>query len=227
MPSSRRRCPPCRSYFTKTTPPVSTRCATSRSTAFWPTRCCWPRSPRRAARRRISPSSPTTSCRAPPASPSRRTSRASRNSWIRSCSISRNPARPKKSSTPGSPPPSGRSASSRIRPPAIICHCRLVPAISLRIGAAVRPLRRLPGHKGVYARLRGLCPAMTTKSASIRLDTRDLDHFGPFLGFRDDELAEVGGRAGQHRGAELGEPRLHLGIGEGRIGLLVEPLDHL
>src|SRR5262245_41671305 len=57
---------------------------------------------------------------------------------------------------------------------------------------------------------------------SVRLDARELDHLRPFLGFVGDELAEVGGRAWKCGGAPLGKPRLHLGIGKGRVDLRVE-----
>src|SRR5262245_54391870 len=62
---------------------------------------------------------------------------------------------------------------------------------------------------------------------SFRLDTRELDHLAPLLGVIGDELAEVGGRAWKCSGTQLGEPRLHLGIGESRVDLLVELLDDL
>jgi hypothetical protein len=51
----------------------------------------------------------------------------------------------------------------------------------------------------------------------IRLDTSKLDHFGPLLGLIGDELAEVGRRAGNHCEAQVGNPRLELGIGEGCV----------
>src|SRR5258706_10815748 len=47
---------------------------------------------------------------------------------------------------------------------------------------------------------------------SFRLGAGELYNLGPFLGFVHDELAELGGRAGQQRGAELGKSRLCLGI---------------
>ena len=62
-------------------------------------------------------------------------------------------------------------------------------------------------------------------AALLRLDIGRPDHLGPFLGFVSDELAEVGGRAGKDRAAQIGKPRLDLGIGEGRIDLLVELVD--
>ena len=40
-------------------------------------------------------------------------------------------------------------------------------------------------------------------------------------------LAEVGGRAGKYFAAKVGHARLHRGIGERRVDLLVEPLDDL
>ena len=63
--------------------------------------------------------------------------------------------------------------------------------------------------------------------ASVCLDVGRPDHLAPLLGFVGDELSEVGGRARKHRAAQIGEPRLHLGIGEAGIDLLVELLDDL
>src|SRR6516225_5153107 len=62
--------------------------------------------------------------------------------------------------------------------------------------------------------------------ASVRLDVEGPDHLAPLLGFVSDELCEVGGRARQ-RLAEVSQTDLHLGVGEGRIDLLVELLDDL
>src|SRR2546425_7460609 len=63
------------------------------------------------------------------------------------------------------------------------------------------------------------------ETVSVRLGAGKLDHLGPLLGFLGDEPAEVGGRAGKHDAARVGETRLHLGIGKGRVVLLVERLD--
>ena len=68
------------------------------------------------------------------------------------------------------------------------------------------------------------CPRVP---GSVRLDVGRPDHLGPLLGFVDDELAEVGGRAREHRTTRVGKPRLHLGIGEAGIDLLVELVDDL
>src|SRR5580700_10710081 len=60
---------------------------------------------------------------------------------------------------------------------------------------------------------------------SLRLDVRELDHLGPFLGFVGNELAEIGRRASEWHGAQSGKPRLQCGIGEAGIDLLVELVD--
>jgi hypothetical protein len=61
----------------------------------------------------------------------------------------------------------------------------------------------------------------------LRLDVRKFHHLAPFLGFFGDQLAEIGGRARKCSGAQLGKPRLHLGIGKSRVDLLVELLHDL
>jgi hypothetical protein len=48
----------------------------------------------------------------------------------------------------------------------------------------------------------GTCPR------SLRLDTGEPDHLGPFFGFVGDELPEVGRRAGKYHAAQLGKLRL-------------------
>src|SRR5262245_21187062 len=64
-------------------------------------------------------------------------------------------------------------------------------------------------------------------SVSLRLDVEGPDDVAPLLRFVGDELAEVGGRSGQHGAAQIGEARLDLGIGECRIDFLVEDIDDL
>src|ERR1700686_5536162 len=64
-------------------------------------------------------------------------------------------------------------------------------------------------------------------ASSVRLGARELDHFDPLLGFVGDELAEIGRRACEGYPTKIGEARLHLRIGEGRIDLLVDPVDDL
>src|SRR5215472_3862207 len=60
------------------------------------------------------------------------------------------------------------------------------------------------------------------RDASFRFDVGRPDHLGPLLGLFGDELAEVGRRAWKCGGAPLRKPRLHLGIGKGRVDLRVE-----
>src|SRR5262245_42958557 len=62
-------------------------------------------------------------------------------------------------------------------------------------------------------------------SGSVHLGAGEPNHLGPFLGICGDKRAEVSGRACKHRVAEISDPRLHLGIGETRIDLLVELVD--
>ena len=74
----------------------------------------------------------------------------------------------------------------------------------------------------------GACGEYWRRSrGSLRLDVGRPDHLAPLLGFVGDELAEVGGRARKRRAAEVGEPRLDLGIGEAGVDLLVELVDDL
>src|SRR5437660_2781733 len=62
---------------------------------------------------------------------------------------------------------------------------------------------------------------------SVQLNAREFDYLGPLLGLVRDEPAEIGGRAGKHCSAQVGEPRLHPGVGESGVDLLVELLDDL
>src|SRR5262249_59376490 len=64
-------------------------------------------------------------------------------------------------------------------------------------------------------------------SASVRLDVEGPDDLAPLFGFVGDELAKVGGREREHVATQVGKPRLHLGIGEASVDLLVELLDDL
>ena len=62
---------------------------------------------------------------------------------------------------------------------------------------------------------------------SARLSTREFDYAGPFLSFFGNEFAEGGRGPSEHRSAQIGEPRLHLGVGETGVYLLVELADYL
>jgi len=61
---------------------------------------------------------------------------------------------------------------------------------------------------------------------SFRLDTGQMDHPAPFVGFFRDELAEIGRRAAKHRTIQIGKLRLELGIDQRGVNLLVEPIDN-
>src|SRR5262249_23367419 len=74
-------------------------------------------------------------------------------------------------------------------------------------------------HNGVY----GISSAADAELLS--LDVGSPDHLGPFLNLFGDELAEVSGRAGDQRAAELEQPRLELRILERCVDLSVEHVD--
>jgi hypothetical protein len=88
-------------------------------------------------------------------------------------------------------------------PPAFLDHSS---ARASSIGGTSKGIRETGALRNIGASL----------PRSVRLDVREFDHFAPFLGFVDDEFAEVGGRAWKCGDAQLGKTRLHLGIGEGR-----------
>src|SRR5262249_25485532 len=64
-------------------------------------------------------------------------------------------------------------------------------------------------------------------TSSLRLRAREPHYLGPLLGLIKNQLAEVGGRTGNHCAPEVGKSRLHLGVGEACIDLLVEPVNDL
>ena len=81
------------------------------------------------------------------------------------------------------------------------------------------------GHRDAFAE-RNLWN-IDSGSASFRLDIEGPDDVAPLLRFVGDELAEVGGRTDERCATQIGEPRLHLGIGESGVDLVVELLDDL
>src|SRR5262245_20908670 len=81
------------------------------------------------------------------------------------------------------------------------------------------PCRFSPnGSYGIFGR---------DRVGSLRLDAGGLDHFGPLLGFGSNVLAEISGWATERCGAEVGKPRLDLGIGEASVDCPVEVFDNL
>src|ERR1700676_2721524 len=87
---------------------------------------------------------------------------------------------------------------------------------------AMTPLRTISVTTGstIALRERFVFVLRFILTRSLRLDVRELDHLGPFLGLIGNELAEIGGWAGKCHGAEIGKPLLQRGIGEAGIGLL-------
>src|ERR1700745_909553 len=65
------------------------------------------------------------------------------------------------------------------------------------------PTIRRTGRYGISCPIRG----------SVRLDACELDHLGPLLGFLGDQFPKISGRPGNHCRAQVGAPRLDLGIG--------------
>jgi hypothetical protein len=92
--------------------------------------------------------------------------------------------------------------------------------------AAYRPAR--PRGRGTrHSRNGTLWNIRPPEAALLRLDVGRSDHLAPLLGFIGDEVAEVGGRARNHRAAQVGKPRLDLGVGERGVDFLVELVDDL
>src|SRR5262249_11485206 len=66
---------------------------------------------------------------------------------------------------------------------------------------------------------------LLVSSASVRLDTSELDHLAPFICFVRHEFSE-GGRCHRHRlSSQSKQPRLHSGISKVRVDLIVELVD--
>src|SRR5205809_934340 len=61
---------------------------------------------------------------------------------------------------------------------------------------------------------------------SVRLRAGEFDHLGPLLCFPGKKLGKITRRAGHRRATEVGNARLHPGIGEGGVERLIEPLDN-
>src|SRR5258706_11230009 len=56
---------------------------------------------------------------------------------------------------------------------------------------------------------------------------RELYHLGPLLGFFDDEHSEIGQRAAERLGAQIGKPRLYFSVCENGVDLAIEAADDL
>src|SRR5262249_27670337 len=62
---------------------------------------------------------------------------------------------------------------------------------------------------------------------SLHLDVARADEFAPLVGFLGDHLGEIRGRHRRRLDAQLGKPRLQLGIGEAGVDLVVQSHDDL
>src|SRR6516162_7938432 len=80
---------------------------------------------------------------------------------------------------------------------------------------------------GARFRGTGITEYLNGTTVSVRFDAHGLHHLAPLLDFLGDELPEVGRRTGKRRTAQVGKPRVHLWVGEGRIDLFVEFVDDL
>src|SRR4029077_4581627 len=65
------------------------------------------------------------------------------------------------------------------------------------------------------------------RTGSLRLEAGEFDHLAPLLGLLGDQLAEVGGRAGNRVTVKISHPSLHRWIDERRVDLAIELLNDL
>src|SRR5262249_15267289 len=98
------------------------------------------------------------------------------------------------------------------------------PSILTEPHAELAPFHTRSPRRPLFAEraLRNIWPA---SRGSLRLDVGRPDHLAPLLGLVGNEPAEVGGRAREHRVAQLGDARPDLGIIEASIDLAVELVD--
>src|SRR5258708_40338661 len=86
-----------------------------------------------------------------------------------------------------------------------LSHTTRCTAISTEASPFGTALRLQAGFVG-----REIWNILSGLTGSVRLDTRELDHLGPLLGFSGDQLAEVGGLARKTRRAEVSKSRFGL-----------------
>src|SRR6516165_6565659 len=113
-------------------------------------------------------------------------------------------------------------------------HCRpqWMGRLFKPLGKTPKNIAATPGHGPVGPRIRrskryGKSSRSSAETSSLRLDVGRPDHLGPLVGLLGDEPAEVGGRTRKHSATKVGKARLHLGIVERRVDLLVELVDDL
>src|SRR5215471_1128772 len=91
-----------------------------------------------------------------------------------------------------------------------------------------RPLSRAMTTEGHYFGPFGIGPFVLFEDwqlSSLHLDAGLAEHFAPFLGIVDNELAELGGGHRRRLGADIGKARVELGVREAGVDLAVELVD--
>src|SRR5262245_26275346 len=94
-----------------------------------------------------------------------------------------------------------------------------------RAGSAAAPAARCRTRRRESFIASSLRFATVGFPQSLCLDVGRPDHLAPLLGLLGNVFAEVGGRAWKHSATKVGKARLHLGIVESRVDLLVELVD--
>ena len=102
------------------------------------------------------------------------------------------------------------------------CHYRTQGAAAKQRRHSIKSSTQTGSHSpnGIY----GMCSRTANHSGLMLAARITLAHFSVSSAMK---LAEVGGRARKHGAAQIGKPRLNLGIGEGGVDLVVELVDDL
>src|SRR5260370_26079285 len=122
--------------------------------------------------------------------------------------------------TPHAAAPRGRATKNPARHPARAAGINLVNTFFWKI--LVTRVNRKTGSS-----TRGRKRSIRKGLPLLRLDTRELHHLSPFLGFLGDELGEVGRRACKYFTAEFRHSCRRHRLGERPVDLPIEPLDDL
>jgi hypothetical protein len=97
----------------------------------------------------------------------------------------------------------------------------IAPALPGAFSYSITSSARTGTVGGADLRATGFMECGSRRAELLCLDIRGPDHLSPLPGVFGDELAEVGGRARQHRAAEVVKPRRRRRISESCIDLLV------
>src|SRR5262245_22549848 len=149
-----------------------------------------------------------------------------------------NSRRPMSNMAVSSPPSACRAQPATVRPVSLMGGPELyelkVASIYPNWGAVLPPsgeadiARRSPRcHRSDCRHWRNGIYGMSGGGRSLRLDARELDHLGPFVGLGCNESAELGGAKNHWDGADIAEPRPDVRRSQPGIDLAVEPFDDL